>query len=100
MLSQDAIEPLRKYVRIGDQNEAWKFNRRRLYPPHQSFGSDDVCHQILHEFDFLYTKDRELIFVLALFGEEFAINMGGSDLDRYQEHLREHQGKSTLAPWR
>jgi hypothetical protein len=99
MLSQEAMEPLRRYVRVGDQCENWSFNRRRLYPPHHNFGTEDTPYQILHEFDFLYTQDRELIFVLALFGEEFAINMGGSDTERYEEYLQENQGTSVLAPW-
>ena len=99
MLSQEAMEPLRRYVRIGDQKESWRFSRRRLYPQHQSFGSDKAPYQILHEFDFLYTRDCELIFVLALFGEEFAINMGGSETERYEEYLQESKGTSLLAPW-
>ena len=99
LLSQDAMAPLRRYVRFGDQQDTWKFNRRRLYPAEQFFGPGDARHQILHEFDFLYTRDCELIFVLALFGEEFAINMGGSDTDHYQEYLQENRGESPLAPW-
>lgn len=99
MLSQEAMEPLRRYVRIGDQKETWRFNRRRLYPRDQNFGSDETPYQILHEFDFLYTQDCELIFVLALFGEEFAINMGGSETERYREYLHENKGTSLLAPW-
>lgn len=98
MLSQEAMEPLRRYVRIGDQNETWRYNRRRLYAPDQIFGLDGTGYEILHEYDFLYTKDCELIFVLALFGEEFAINMGGSETERYQEYLQENEGLSLLAP--
>lgn len=99
MLSQEAMEPLRRYVRIGDQNETWRYNRRRLYAPDQIFGLDGKGYEILHEYDFLYTKDCELIFVLVLFGEEFAINMGGSETERYQEYLQENEGLSLLAPW-
>ncbi len=99
MLSQEAMEPLRRYVRIGDQSETWRFNRRRLYAPDQVFGLDGTGYEILHEYDFLYTQDCELIFVMALFGEEFAINMGGSETERYQEYLQDNNGMSLLAPW-
>lgn len=98
ILDQDAMEPLRRYVRVGDLRDAWKFTRRRLYPAEQSFGIGCECYQILHEFDFLYTEDRKLIFVLGLFGEEFSINMGGSDNAHYEAYLQTNQGKSLLAP--
>lgn len=99
MLSQEAMEPLRRYVRIGDQCETWRFNRRRLYTSDQVFGLDGTGYEILHEYDFLYTQDCELIFVMALFGEEFAFNMGGSETERYQEYLMDNNGTSLLAPW-
>ena len=99
MLDQGAIEPLRRYVRVGDQQDTWKFTRRRLFPAEQNFGTDGKCYQILHEFDFLYTEERGLVFVLGLFGEEFSINMGGSDNDPYEAYLQANQGKSLLAPW-
>jgi hypothetical protein len=99
ILSQEAMEPLRRYVRIGDQKETWEFNRRRLYSPDQVFGSDGTGYEILHEYSFLYTPSCELIFVLALFGEEFAINMGGSETEHYQKYLKDNNGTSLLAPW-
>ncbi|MDW3119372.1 MAG: hypothetical protein R8G60_17530 [Roseovarius pacificus] len=99
MMSLEAMEPLRRYVRIGDQQENWSFNRRRIYQPHQTFGAYEAPYQILHEYDFLYTQDCQLIFVLALFGEEYAINLGGSDTECYQNYLRENNGTSPLAPW-
>lgn len=69
MLSQEAIEPLRLHVRIGDQNETWLFNRRRLYAPYQVFGLDWTGYEISQEYDFLYTQVSELILVLAFIGE-------------------------------
>ncbi len=99
MLSQEAMEPLRRYVRVGDQKETWEFSCRRLYSPDQVFGLGGTGYEILHEYSFLYTQDCELIFVLALFGEEFAINMGGSETERYQEYLQDNNRSSLLAPW-
>lgn len=99
ILSQEALEPLRRYVRRGDKPEMWHFTWRRLYPRGQHFGSASELYEILHEFNFLYTPQEELIFVIAIFGEEFAINMGDPDSTRYAEYLKSNRGKSLLAPW-
>lgn len=99
ILNQEAIEPLRRYVRIGDKPLEWDFTRRRLHPAGQSFGSAVNSYQILHEYDFLYTPNKELIFVLGLFGEEFAIDMGNSKVARYEEYLVANGGESILGPW-
>jgi len=39
--------------------------------------------QIVHEFDILQTEASECYFVLAIFGLEFALNMGGAEIDGY-----------------
>ena len=99
ILRQEALEPLRQYVRVGDHPKIWQFTRRPLYPPQMCFETSTYAYQILHEFAFLYTDERELIFVLALFGEEFAINMSNPDPVRYVEYLKSRNGESILAPW-
>lgn len=99
ILGQEALEPLRRYVRLGDDPAIWRFTRRRLYPRDLRFGSTSEGYEILHEFDFLYTPQNELIFVIAIFGEEFAIDMGSPNPKRYDEYLNQNKAVSFLAPW-
>ena len=56
-------------------------NIRTIY--HQdgkTFGPEGNAEQIVHEFDFLVTDQSEWFFVLAIFGVEFAINLGGPEI--------------------
>lgn len=96
---QEPLDLLRRYVRIGDKPELWCFTRRRLYPRDQRFESSSGFYEVLHEFDFLYTPHGNLIFVLAIFGEEFAIDMGNPNSEIYAEYLESKGGQSLLAPW-
>jgi hypothetical protein len=41
------------------------------------------AYQVLHEFTLLYTDKHELYAVVCLFGEEFALNYGGPEIDGY-----------------
>jgi hypothetical protein len=50
----------------------------------------------VHEYDILITDANEWYFVLALFGLEFAINIGGPDIDLYVRWLDQHEGVSPL----
>jgi hypothetical protein len=90
------LDPLRRFARIGDSPPSWPFWRRRIY------GEDDLQmearngFQVLHEFTLLYTEKLELFAVLCLFGEEFAINFGGPEIDNYVAWLSEHNGRSPL----
>jgi hypothetical protein len=52
--------------------------------------------QTVHEFDILQTEQLEYYFVLALFGVEMAINVGGPVIDGYLKWLQEHDGVSPL----
>jgi len=42
------------------------------------------------------TQSNEWYFVLALFGQEYTINMGGPDVDGYLLWLQEHDNASPL----
>jgi hypothetical protein len=94
------LDILRNYVRRGHpQKKVWIFHERRLYSMNAIFyesgyGSFDV----LHEYTFLYTDAQEIYFVMALFGIEYTINMGGAEIDSYIEWLKQNDNKSPLYP--
>jgi hypothetical protein len=93
------LNPLREYARKGAPGSSWPYHSRPLYPSDFLFvESESEPYEVLHEWTFLYTKGGELYFVLALFGIEYAINMGGPYIDGYQQWLTEKFDNSPLYP--
>jgi hypothetical protein len=98
LLSNEGLEALRKFVRVGEKPKEWQFHRRSLYRFDQRFRDGTDTFEMLHEYDFVYTDKNLLFFILAIFGEEFAIDMGNPDIQSYEDYLREHDGASPLYP--
>ena len=93
------LNPLREYARKGTPGSSWPYHSRPLYPPDFLFTeSESEPYEVLHEWTFLYTEGYELYFVLALFGIEYAINMGGPYIDGYKQWLTEKSDSSPLYP--
>jgi hypothetical protein len=90
------LSSLRRYVRRGDRPTNWEFSWRRLYPPDAIFDDGRERYQVLHEFDFVYTKAGSLLFALVLFGDEFAIDMGNASIAGYRKWLASHNNRSPL----
>lgn len=90
------LDSLRRHAREG-QGADWPVSVRRIYAANgRATDADGRFSQIVHEFDFLVTSKSEWFFVLAIFGLEFAINLGGPDIEGYEEWLRENDGASPL----
>ena len=95
----DGLDELRRFVRVGDTPENWPIGARKLYDENHLFPDEEHgASHIVHEFTLLYTEGQELFFVLAIFGHEFVINMGGPELDGYERWLGENGHASPLYP--
>lgn len=96
LIDDPQLDSLRRFARIGDEPRSWPFNHRRIY------GEDDCQiettgnHQVLHEYTLLYTDARELYAVICIFGEEFAINLAGPDIEGYAKWLKQNGPHSPL----
>jgi len=94
------FDDLRKYARFGPQKiKFWNYHQRPLYPPEQIFHDGRAMSEnfeILHEFTFHFTKENQLLFVIALFGIEYVINMQNPTETLYEVILEERKGKSPL----
>ena len=55
-----------------------------------------ALEQVIHEFDFLVTSWDEWYFVQIIFGQEFAINLGGPEIDGYLKWLKDNNSESWL----
>ena len=90
------LDELREYVRFDRGDQDWPFLSRALYPFDSIFFDATEQFEILHEYDLLYTPTFELYIVLAIFGAEFTLNLGGPYLEGYQKWLKENNFQSPL----
>lgn len=91
------LDELRRYVRIGIPRTIWPIHMRRIYAPNSIFaGTVADSHQVLHEWTILRTLNLEYFVVLAIFGIEYAVNIGGPDIGGYLDWLRLNKNRSPL----
>ncbi|MDD9934128.1 MAG: hypothetical protein OXT09_11025 [Myxococcales bacterium] len=90
------LDEVRAFVRRGFPTTPWPFSQRHLYPPDQMAMVGETPMETLHEYDLLYTPDCELFIVVAVFGIEYALNLGGRSIDGYEAWLAERDGRSPL----
>jgi hypothetical protein len=92
------FEELRNYVRYGKPDIIWPYYLRRIYPAEKDFFESGIGYQTMHEYMILQTEQNELYVILALFGVEYCLNLGGPDLEGYEIWLQNHNFKSPLDP--
>jgi len=91
------LDELRNYVRRGNHRLKWPISIRRIYEPENLFGEDvEDPHQILHEFMILPTEEGEYYAVITIFGVEYALNLGGPEVDGYDNWLKANDMQSPL----
>lgn len=103
--SKAELDEIRDYVRRGRQGFVWPLHMRRIYSAEHQF-SDDINSefQVLHEFDLLFIPaddsrlGGEYYVVIAILGFEYAVNLGGPELEGYLRWLDENDGGSYLYP--
>jgi hypothetical protein len=102
ILQNDALEPLRRYARLGTTPSMWPFHTRTIYPEDQVLHEEGYGdYEVLHEYTFLYPSlplSDSLYFVLALLGVEYAVNMDRPDTEEYEDWLATNSGASPLYP--
>lgn len=91
------LDELRQYVRTGNPRMIWPIHMRRIYAPDFVFAASAFgSHQVLHEWTVLRLPNSEYYVVLALFGIEYALNLGGPEKDGYVEWLKLNRNRSPL----
>jgi hypothetical protein len=90
------LDPIRDHARFG-RIEQWPVHIRRIYDPDAAIvRPDGQLEQIVHESEFLVTPSSEWYFVLAIFGLELAVNLGGPEISGYEKWLIENGQASVL----
>lgn len=97
LVGKPELDEIRVYARRGLPQIAWPIGLRQIYPEHFLF-ADSIAppYEVLHEFDLLCTPCSEYYAVIAIFGWEYVINLGGPQLEGYQEWLKRNNGRSPL----
>ncbi len=100
------LDDIRTYVRQGRPGVVWPVVIRRIYPADFAF-SDNLYprFQMLHEWNLLWIEDPvkpivgvrgEFYAVIAIFGVEYVINLGGPDLYGYERWRKKNGDRSFL----
>jgi hypothetical protein len=103
VVDKTELDELRAYVRRGRPEFIWPVHIRRIYAPDFLFADGTFPpHNVLHEWDILAISDNttpqvmEYYAVIAIFGVEYAINLGGPELDGYHRWLKNNDHISFL----
>ena len=96
IVDEAQFDLIRDHARIG-KNTNWPVSVRKIYEIERTFseGSSSVL-QTIHEHNFLKTKYDEIYFVVIIFDVEFAINIGGPEIEGYNIWLTENDNSSPL----
>lgn len=108
LVDDEQYDPIRNHARLGTTKD-WHCSIRRIYSINKKWNTmDNRDVQVIHESDFLFPScewtnlpdseyvTSELYFIVILWGIEYAINMGGPELEGYEVWLREHNNVSPL----
>jgi len=96
LCDEHQLDDLRNHARYG-RISRWPVHTRRIYDANAKISLPGrLPEQVVHESDFLATSWGEWFFVLAVFGLEIAINLGGPDIEGYERWLRENNEISPL----
>lgn len=99
MVHKPELDELRRYVRTGQPATVWPVRMRRIYSADFAFNdSTHGPHQVLHEFTLMLTPESECYAIIAIFGIEYAINLGGPELEGYDKWLKRNDNRSPLYP--
>lgn len=93
------LDYIRNYVRRGDKPAYWEYHQRRVYNEADQFLNKKISiepYEILHEFDFIYSDEGELFFVLVIMGMEYVVSLAESNISGYRKWLLQNPGKFPL----
>lgn len=101
LVDKAELDELRSYVRRGKPGFVWPVNIRRIYSADHEFSDEiDTAFQVLHEWDILFIPSSqvdekgEFYAIIVILGVEYAINLGGPEVDSYLQWLKDNGEQS------
>ncbi len=97
LVNHPSLDQLRSYVRLGIPAITWPVSLRRIYDREHRFSEpNSKDFEVLNEWIILPTAQGKYYCVIAIFGVEFAINLGWPDLDGWNVWLANNDWRSSL----
>ncbi len=96
IVDKPELDELRYFVRQGRPSNPWPYSYRSIYSPDFQFKDGNESFEVLHEFGILVTDKSEYYIVLAIFGDEYALNLGGREIEGYLVWLKMNNNRSPL----
>lgn len=93
------LDTMRNYVRYGNKPPFWEYHQRRIYQEGDKFFNENVSpetYEILHEFNFFYSDEGELFYVLVIMGIEYVVSLSSEEISGYRKWLIQNAGKAPL----
>jgi hypothetical protein len=93
------LNAIRNYVHYGSKTKFWEYHQRRIYQEGDGFFNENISsetYEILHEFNFFYSDEGELFYVLVIMGIEFAVSLSSEEMSGYWIWLIQNAGKAPL----
>ncbi len=93
------LDSIRQYARWGSKPAFWQYHQRRIYNEGDMFMNEAVSkepYEILHEFNFMYSDEGELFFILVIMGIEYVVSLAAEDISGYRNWLLLNPGKIPL----
>lgn len=97
LLETDDLELCRLHARYG-QGPTWPVRVHRIHPPERMWPEGDGLVQRVWEHDLLVTPGGQLVFAMAIFGLELAINVLEPESTAYEDWLTHSRSPSLLYP--
>jgi hypothetical protein len=97
LLDSQDLKDCRLHARYGS-GPAWPVRVNRIHDPERMFFEDGQEVQRVWEHDFLHTPTGQVVFAMAIFGLEFAINVLERDTAAYDGWLARARCDSLLYP--
>ena len=94
VIEDEVFKKIRKYVRYGG-NYIWEYNARRIYARNEAYYGDITTH-INYEFDFLFTSQGRVYFIIVMYGIEYVIDIIDNTISEYAEWLKDNHYISPL----
>lgn len=99
-INNSMLDEARSFARYGTGPSDWPFHETQIYREGRQFFDveNGTPYDIPHEYTLLYTPRQEIYFVIAIFGLQYTVNLGGPELDGLNDWLASNEFQSPLYP--
>jgi hypothetical protein len=94
--NQSSLDTIKKYVRSAAKEEYWPYHVRTLYSGDHMFRNGRGSFKIISGWEFIITKENQLLFQYLFLGTEFTIDMLSPHVGTIENWLNENDFRSPV----